>query len=177
MSTQPKPLKVYFFSIEGIGHMMACVGLAQALSGRGHSISFLLNEGHKGQFAKFGYEEILLKKKPKEDEVKPENPIKEMSKMLINSGFLGPASPLEKMKTQLKSGLNIFKDLFEPLVEFNVQISKAIEEGKPDLIIVDSFVIPPAIFKAPVPWIFLCSAQPLCVFQSKGKLPPYGAGE
>ena len=100
-----------------------------------------------------------------------------MAKFLIGSGFLGPASPLEKFKSQLENNVNVLAEFFADLPEFNVQIEKAIEEGKPDVIIVDSFVIPPAILKANVPWIFLCSAQPLCVFQSEGKLPPYGMGK
>ena len=194
MSSQSKPLKIFFFAIDGIGHLNACVGMAQALAQRGHTITFLLNEGFKGQFAKYGFEEILLKKDPPSngevagsgadpagsDPAKlqpPVNPIKEMAKILLTMGLLGPKTPLEKMREQLAGKNDFFKESFATLRPFNIQIEKAIEEGKPDAFIVDTFVVPPSIMKANLPWIFLCSAQPLCSLPSKGILPPFGAGK
>ena len=153
--------------------------MAQALAQRGHSITFLVNEGFEGQFEKYGFTEILLEKsapptKDGEAPAKPENPIKEMAKNLIKYNVLGPKSPLEKMREHLETNFNMFK---ESMPKLNVQIEKAIEEGQPDVFIVDSFVIPTAVLKASCPWIFLCSAQPLTVFPSKGKLPPFGIGK
>ena len=183
MSTQEKPklLKIFVYAVDGIGHLNACVGVAQALAQRGHSITFLVNEGFKGQFEKYGFIEILLKKsapptKDGEAPAKPENPVKEMANMLIKMNILGPKSPLEKMREHLETDPEMFKELHKSMPELNVQIEKAIEEGQPDVFIVDSFVIPTAVLKASCPWIFLCSAQPLTVFPSKGKLPPYGNG-
>lgn len=102
-------LKIFFYAIDGTGHINACVGLAQPLAKRGHKIYFLLNDAFKGQFAKFGFEEILLTQKPtalengqaksggNDKEVK-KNPVKEMADLLKTAGFLGPKSSLEKLR-------------------------------------------------------------------------------
>lgn len=60
--------------------------------------------------------------------------------------------------------------------EYNQQIGEAISREHPDTFIIDSFIIPPSVPAANLPWMFLCSAQPLCFYRSNGKLPPYGAG-
>ena len=62
-------------------------------------------------------------------------------------------------------------------IKFDPQIQEAMDRIKPDVFIIDSFAIPPAVQKANIPWVFMSSAQPLCIYPSKGKLPPFGAGK
>lgn len=179
----PAPLKIYIYVIEGVGHLMACLGLGQALAQRGHRVSYLFADKMAGQLAKFGFEEILLSSKEVNNNIEEkslgekENPLKKIGNLLLSTGFLGPASPIEKMRHQLANGMDaFFKELFDALPEYNVQIEAAIKKGKPDFLIVDSTVVPPAILQAPVPWALLASAQPLCILPKKGTLIPFGAG-
>ncbi|OTF82765.1 hypothetical protein BLA29_015043, partial [Euroglyphus maynei] len=48
-------------AVDGVGHINACVGLAQPLKKRGHEIIFLTNEFFSGNYEKFGFKEIVLK--------------------------------------------------------------------------------------------------------------------
>ena len=174
----PKPLNIFFFAVDGQGHLNACVGMARALAKRGHRIHFLLNEAFKGQFvAKYGFEEILLSKSAPKDPtpVQPlKNPIQQMARDLINKGVLSAKSPLEKLKSQ-PTASPFLKAAYETVVEYTPQIANAISAQKPDLIILDHFFIPPIVDQCGIPWIYLFSANPMTLYNSD-KLPPFGAG-
>ena len=60
-------------------------------------------------------------------------------------------------------------------LEYEPQIEAAIQREKPDLFILDHFLISPAIQKSGIPWVYLFSANPLGLYDSE-KLPPMGAG-
>ena len=180
MSSNIKPLKIFFFSVDGAGHLNACVGMAQALAKRGHQIIFLLNDANAGQYIKFGFEEILLKTPSSitdNQKQQPKNLIKEFADHLIKSGTLSAKSPVEKLRDQLKNGKvgDFIKRLYHILVPQNPLIADAIQQHKPDLVIIDHFLIPPAIPLSGVPWFFLFSGNPLALYDSE-KLPPFGAG-
>lgn len=184
-NSSPK-LKIFVHSVDGIGHLAACVGVCQPLAKRGHTITFLINEAFAGQYAKFGFNEILLKETPKptengdktEAEAKPaekKNPVKDMAEILKSSGFLGPKSPTEKLRDQVNSPQNFMDKFFNQMVEYNPQIAKAIKNERPDFFILDSFLIPPAIHQAGIPFAYLFSPNPIFLYRSK-KLPPFGSG-
>ncbi|KAI2797952.1 hypothetical protein BLOT_013861 [Blomia tropicalis] len=176
-------MKILFFAVDAAGHLNACVGLAQALVERGHKVKFLLNESFKGQFGKFGFDEMLLKPAPmpnfegkeKKTDEPPVNPIKVMAEMLLKSGFLSSKTPLEKMKENKKFGDEFLTRIYDGLVHFNPQIEEIIKNEKPDLLIVDHFIVPPCFPKSGIPWMFLFSGNPLNLYRST-KLPPFGGG-
>lgn len=169
--------------MDGTGHLNACVGLAQALARRGHEITFLLNAGFAGQFRKFGFEEILLKTREqelKQQEAKEEaleNPIKEMAKMLLESGVMNGKSSFEKLEAGAKGEEEFCAQQYEVAADFNPQIEQAIKQHTPDLIILDILLIPPAVLKVSrqIPWIFLSSGNPLVMLDNE-KLPPPFSG-
>lgn len=43
-----KSLKILIHAMDGTGHLNACVGVAEALLKRGHTITFLVNAAFKG---------------------------------------------------------------------------------------------------------------------------------
>lgn len=105
--------------------------------------------------------------------------MKQIAQVLLGSGFLGPDPILKKMKDQLASGMQIFAESFAVMPALNERLEAIINQDRPDAFLVDAFVVPPAILKADLPWMFLCSAQPLCILPrsyADGRLPPYGAG-
>lgn len=44
-----KKLKILFHAMDGTGHLNACVGVAEALTKRGHSVLFLVNEAFQSK--------------------------------------------------------------------------------------------------------------------------------
>lgn len=179
-----KPLGIYVYAMDGTGHLNACVGLAQALFERGHRITFLLNAAFKGQFAKFGFEEILLfDRTPQTDKSDPSvksveesvNPVKQMAQMLLDSGVMNGLSSLEKLHAGEKGDSDFAEQQFHVSVQFNPQIEAAIRQGRPDVIIVDHFYVPPAVLTAGVPWVTLLSCNPLLALNNPN-LPPASSG-
>ena len=180
-SLSSRKLKIFIHAMDGSGHMNACVGVAQALVKRGHKVSFLLNAAFAGQFAKFGFDEVVLHRTPAEgnnDQKNEErkNPVKVFAKMIKEMGLLGPATPLERIKEKKKESDKVFSEnLRQTTREFNPQIQAAIERDQPDLIILDHFLIPPAVPKSGIPWLLLFSGNPLAIFNSEN-LPPFSSG-
>ena len=131
----------------------------------------------KGQISSFGFEEILLIDKPKsppKDGEKPptsdENPIKVVAKQILESGMLSDMSSLEKIKMMKNS--NFIEDMYERSVIFNPQIEEQIRLRKFDLIVLDHFTIPPAVYQAGVPYVIIFSGNPVCILNSKDLPPP-----
>lgn len=106
------------------------------------------------------------------------NLLKEIAQSVKESGFLSSSSPLEKIRKQMASIENSFtENIFQTMVAFDSQIEAAIEREKPDVFILDNFLVPPALQRhsSTLPWVLSVSAQPLCIF-SHPKLPPFGGG-
>lgn len=179
MSPKVCQLKIFIHSMDGQGHLNATLGIAQALAKRGHQVIFLVNNAFKGQFAKFGFEEILLFRNHSESvNPVPEDPVKGFAEQLLKSGFLSGKSSLEKLKSAKPENKNenFIQTLYDSTVDFNPQIGNAMQRDKPDLLILDHFLAPPVIYQMNIPWMFLFSGNPLCLYKSK-KLPPFASGK
>lgn len=112
--------------------------------------------------------------KSKDDDKAPaENPIKEIAKQLVSSGLLSNANSLEKLKLMQKA--DFFEDMLQRAIFFDPQIEKALNEVKPDLIILDHFMISPAIQKSGIPYVLIFSGNPIMCMNSS-KLPPPCSG-
>lgn len=190
MPQQTIPLKILFFSMDGQGHLNACLGLAQTLAARGHSITFLLNETYKGEVARYGFEEFLLRKSSTklatdmmleededgdEEEFYQTNPMQRLAKTRKAVGLFSAKTPLQKLQSQ-SSASTLLQDMFDSLVEYHSQMGFAIARLSPDLILLDHFLIPPAILLSEIPWVYLFSLNPLGLHNSK-LLPPFGSGK
>ena len=128
--------------------------------------------------------EILLVDKPKpkpetdvssktEDAAAAENPIKVLSQQLLSTGLLSGANSLEKLKLMEKA--DFFEDMLQRAIVFEPQIEKALNEKKPDLIILDHFYISPAIQRSGIPFVLIFSGNPIMCMNST-KLPPPCSG-
>lgn len=98
-----------------------------------------------------------------------------MAELLKESGFLGPKSTLEKLRDQINDSKKFMDTIYDQLVEYNPQIEDAIKKESPDLFIVDTFLMPPAVRTSGIPYACLFSPNPLFIFKS-AKLPPFGSG-
>ena len=83
-------------------------------------------------------------------------------------------SSLEAMK-MLKEG-DFLGGLYHSAVAFEPQLEVALREGKPDLIVLDHFLVSPAIAQASAPFVNLFSGNPLMLFNNE-LLPPPCSGE
>lgn len=103
------------------------------------------------------------------------NPVKEIAKLLKETGFFGPKSTLEKLRDQVANPRKYMDTFYEQIVEYNPQFEAIIERECPDLFILDIIFMPPAIRQSNVPYANLYSANPLFLFKSKA-LPPFESG-
>ncbi|KAH9497176.1 hypothetical protein DERF_013180 [Dermatophagoides farinae] len=179
-------LKIFFMAVDGVGHINACIGLAQPLIKRGHEVIFLTNEFFSGTYEKFGFKEIVLKSAKvkqimnKEGNQKAEeHPTKAMASVLKkfrDDGTLSGKPSIEKLQDFKPGGDNEFANLmYESVKEQNPQLITLIDEEKPDLIIMDQFIVPPCVAYGKIPWAFLCSACPRFLYDSDD-IPPMCSG-
>lgn len=169
-------MKIVASSLQAAGHMNAVIGLCQALCERDHQIYFVIESGYSGKLKQYGFEEIVLESKSKSSDQtdQTQNPVKYYAEKIRAMGVLSNLSPREKFESMVKRG-NVFQDINEKDIEEEIQIKRVIEEIQPDLILIDNLTIPPCILRGKTPWIFIWSAHPLLVYNSR-KLPPFGLG-
>nr|XP_027206194.1 uncharacterized protein LOC113799704 [Dermatophagoides pteronyssinus] len=179
-------LKIFFIAVDGVGHVNACVGLAQPLKKRGHDVIFLTNDFFAGTYEKYGFKEIVLKSakvkeimEKKGNEKSDEHPSKAMSSVwnkLRENGTLSGKPSIEKIKNfKPDSGNEIINMMFEGVKDQHPQLIEIIEKEKPDLFIMDQIVLPPCILYGKIPWAFLCSPCPRMLYETPD-LPPLTSG-
>ena len=167
-------LTILFAPMDGVGHVNACIGVAERLRDRGHKIVFAIGIGWKGKLEKEGFiEELLVDPNNNFKEDNSGDPVKKYVEELLTSGILSGIPPKEKLKQLLGSGwFQKMIDLTKALCPTYQQI---VDKHKPNLIIIDHFVAIPPILKSGIPWVLLFSGNPLRMFGSE-ELPPAGFG-
>ncbi|OTF78288.1 hypothetical protein BLA29_007421, partial [Euroglyphus maynei] len=187
-------LKILFEPAEGIGHINAAIGLAQALLNRGHQIFVFTLPKEIGTFKKFGLNEIQLKstnevkigsndKKNDDDKDHPMKSSQDTLERMNEAGIFSHQSSINKIDAY-RSMIDVRihnshgYQKHQQLKEIHPQMVAAIEELKPDLIIADSchFSLAPCIAYGKIPWIFLYSENPLSLFDSPN-VPPALSGK
>jgi len=94
-----KKLTLLFVPFNDLGHLNACIGLAECLRDRGHKFVFAIDPTFKGKLISYRFiEELLID--PNEGKFK--NPGEQGANHLIESGIMARMSPLEKMKLMSK---------------------------------------------------------------------------
>ena len=155
--------------MEGVGHVNATIGIAEALRDRGHRIVYVVSKSFEGKLKKYGFEEELLINKETEKMKPGENG----ATMLKASGLMSNKSPLEKMKIMTRPGN--FEKMMDQRIKEGEQIEKVVEKVKPDVILVDDFIGLPCLIYCGKPWVNIGSANPL-FYIGGDKLPPAASG-
>ena len=173
-------MKFMFHSIEGTGHLNACIGFAQVLKERGHDIVFVINETLTKNVENFGYRVLPLKQAVPENNEGyklSSNPAEDFAKKMKESGLFSNQSPLQKLVSFRENNKksNMMAGMMQLMTGFNTQIEKYLQQEQPDAWIHDQFIVFPAVYKANIPWILICSAAPLQYYNSQ-QLPPFGSG-
>ncbi|KPM10603.1 hypothetical protein QR98_0091620 [Sarcoptes scabiei] len=184
-----KQLKIIIQSVDSIGHMMACIGLAQALKQRGHRVYFINSPSYAGSYEKFDMDEIIVGKnattspfgsnESDQTAMKREHPIQNVMFLhnFLTKGIISGKSSFEKLDSFDKNNDSGFhQKLQNHIKETHEEISDLMAKEKPDLIIIDNFLVYPCIAFGKIPWATLISSGPLCLFDSS-ELPPLMSGE
>jgi UDP:flavonoid glycosyltransferase YjiC (YdhE family) len=159
-------LKILFIPIDGIGHVNACIGIAEVLKERGHRIIFAINESWNGKLVKYGFEEELLKESERDPN---EDPAKYWANFFIKGGSFTSLTTLEK-------AVNIKKNLYPIFVKQNISsdviFEEIIERLKPDVIVLDQVFCIASVINSGIPWVLSCSFNPLMIVDDDRTPPP-----
>lgn len=167
--------------MEGVGHLNSVIGLGQAMLQRGHQVVFLLhNEGK--MLKSYGFEYIQLT----EPEASEEEKARQQAMMVsstnspnsppstgVSGSLFASGNSLEKMK--LMTSHDIFASLAKRSQFFFAQLIEAVNREKPDLVLLDHVLVPPALAQSGVPYVLVFSANPVLLYNSP-KLPPLFSG-
>ncbi|CAG2174079.1 unnamed protein product [Oppiella nova] len=155
--------------MEGVGHVNACIGLAEVLQSRGHRIVFVGHQSWAGKLAPFGFSEEILTS----DDQRDQKPGEMAAKGLLQSGLLSGISSLEKMKI-MQNSTNMNK-MVDKMRANEPKLRAIVEKYNPDLYVIDDFVGSPALIHSNKPWVYVFSANPLFVIRDD-RTPPGGSG-
>jgi len=83
-----KKLTILIAPVSAVGHMNACIGLAEVLVSRGHKVVFVVDKPYEGKLVSYGFEEEIREElKPKDSEngeKRDYKPGEEAAQTLIN---------------------------------------------------------------------------------------------
>ena len=161
-----KKLTILFHVVDGVGHVNACIGLAEVLHKRGHKIVFVVRKEFEGKVTPYGFQEEVLDVPEKKQD-------KSISEAVVESGILSCKSSLESVKLMKDSP--IFDEMLEITIKTEPQIKQIVAKHKPDVYIIDHFIGSPTLIYSDKPWVFLFSGNPLFVIQDE-RTPPGGSG-
>ena len=172
-----KKLTILFTPVDAVGHVNACIGLAERLRDRGHKIVFAVSKTWKEILTDYGFVVEVIED-PKAEQFK--NPGEHgfanvhQANVLVQSGVLSGISSLEKIK--IISKLNFFIEEAKNVINKEPLIKAIIDKHNPDIFIFDHFFGSPSVIYSDKPWIFLLSGNPLLVIDDE-RTPPGGSGK
>ena len=165
-----KKLTILVAPMEGVGHVNATIGIAEALRDRGHRIVYVIASSYEGKLKKYGFEEELLINNEEAKEMKPGENI---AKWLETCGFFSNKSSLEKMKIMVEPSMS--QGMVDYRIKYDEQIEKVVKKVNPDVILIDDMVGLPCLIHCGKPWVNISSGNPL-FYIGDDKLPPASSG-
>jgi len=166
-----KKLTILFYPVSGVGHVNACIGLAECLRDRGHEIVFAVDQSWKGKLIGYGFIEEILSD-PNEPKIGDKGQF--VGKRFLESGVLSGKTSLEKVEIMSKRIL--FSTLADEVKNSEPKLKAVIEKHKPDVYIIDHFIGSPTLIYSDKPWVFLFSGNPLYVIDDE-RTPPAQSGQ
>ena len=163
-----KKLTILFTPIGHVGHVNACIGLAEVLRDRGHKIIFFIDNSYKGMLTKYGFIEELIVDPEKDANDKPGE---DAAKNILQSGILSGINSLEKLKLMMDP--SIFTKILNKVMAFEPQLKSITEKYKPDVYIIDHFVGAPTLIYSDKPWVAIFSAGPLFALDHENTPPAF----
>ncbi|CAG2118925.1 unnamed protein product, partial [Medioppia subpectinata] len=155
--------------MEGVGHVNACIGLAEVLLSRGHKVVFAIDQPFAGKLSPFGFiEEIFTSK-----ETNGQKPGENGAKHLLASGLLSDVTSYKS--AEIMQSLPFFEILVNKMRANEPQLKAIIAKYNPDVYIIDDFAASPTLIHSTKPWVFLFSGNPLVIINDE-RTPPGTSG-
>ncbi len=152
-----RKLTILFSPLDAVGHMNACIGIAEVLRDRGHRIVFAMSDIWRDKLKIYNFEEEIIEIK---DMKTNEDPAKHWAEVVERSGLMGSLTTTQKMKALNN---NILKEEIDRIKNTDTLMRKIINRIKPDIIIIDGYVWMPSVMNSGIPWVWSISCNPLCM--------------
>jgi len=162
---KPK-LKILYIAYDAIGHVNACISVAEILRDRGHKIIFAIDKSWRGQLQKYGFEEQLFSDPEKAG---IEDPTQYWANLLNEIGVMKSLPPIEKV---IKIRSTILSNHLNNMKETDLIMENILKRIKPDIIIIDNYIGFPSVIGCGIPWVLSCSFNPLMFIDDERTPPP-----
>jgi MGT family glycosyltransferase len=163
----PESKTIVFFPEGAFGPTNNCVGIGSILQRAGHRVVFVVEESFRGTLEAKGFEERLIRLKPKPDvEEEPGQFWKD---------FIRETAPQFRRATidQLEGLiLPIWTELIDGARHVDRRLAEIFDELQPDAIVEDNVVAFPAVPASGRPWVRIVSCNPL-ELKDPGLPPPF----
>lgn len=157
-----KKLKILVAADDQSGHVNSSIPIARALKNRGHQVIFAIDPSWQGKLAKENFEEVLIL-----DPSKTLDSAQYWTQMLPMLGAILGFSPLQK----LHAGRQGLMQLFNKAKTLDPIMKQIIDRERPDLVLVNYGYTIPSLMNSAIPWINICSTNPLMVINDE-RTPP-----
>jgi MGT family glycosyltransferase len=144
---------VVFFPEAAFGPALNCVGIAQACRDLGHRPVFVADRSFAGVFSKYGFEERLVDMSEPMDAARASQFWKDFIASHLPH-FRLPA--IDQIATYV---VPVWEAVVDSAVYVERELGRALDEIRPDLIVVDNIILFPAITRAGCPWIRMISCS------------------
>ncbi|XP_054152569.1 NDP-glycosyltransferase YjiC-like [Oppia nitens] len=162
-------IHVVIISHDGVGHVNACLAVAERLIQVGHRVSFVVNEQWKGRLEPYGVREVLVNDPQRNSNV---DPARDLAEKIVKMDLFEPNQPLVQ-------AMEIFEKFapqqMETAQRLDIQLVQLLPELKPDIIFIDYAVCFPAVVNYGCPWINVVSMNPL-YYIDDDRAPPSFSG-
>jgi len=149
-------VRVVFFPEGAFGPTNNCVGIGRVLLGRGHDVTFVVEESFAGTLDSQGFREALMRlKPPPEVEEAPGQFWKDFVRETAPE-FRKPT--IEQLETFV---LPVWQELVDGARYVDDRLSEIFGELEPDVIVEDNVVGFPAVLASGRPWVRIVSCNPL----------------
>jgi MGT family glycosyltransferase len=167
--TTPPPLTIMFWPESAYGPTNQCIGLADILRGRGHTIVFAAESSWAGKLAPLGFiEELVDLAEPVEDA-----DAEDAGKFWTD--YIAETAP-EFRKPTIQQLDTFIKPTYQALIDgakySEPRLRDIIARHRPDVIVEDNVVVFPALVSAGAPFVRIVSCSPLEV-SGAGVPPPF----
>ncbi|KAH9408018.1 hypothetical protein TYRP_011671 [Tyrophagus putrescentiae] len=170
-SPNQRKLTILFVPLDGYGHINACVGIAERLLAHGHRAVFALEQAWKGKASRYeGVEEVLFVDATRDPSFGANDYWVKVFMQEFKKKF--PLEPLDALKA---ANLELEEQFLYTLLNVDAELERVIQSVRPDVIVADTYVSIPAVYKSGIPWVWLTSAAPLVCLPSDD-LPPHRSG-
>jgi MGT family glycosyltransferase len=156
------------------GPMNNCIGIGYMLQQMGHQCIFVVESSWKGKLTKYGFIEKLVDLSEQISSTESQKSDEFWSEFITNSLLEFRKSPFEQLKTFMYS---TWKAIIDGVKFSNEQLTKIIEEIKPDIIVEDNVITFPALIKNDkIPFVRIVSCNPLEIRRKENLVPPPYSG-